>query len=55
MLNGLVFYPPEVKNNYALDQEIALTFKVKNEHAGHRVPTGDPERFFLNRNENYRS
>lgn len=47
MLNGLAFYSGKLKANYATGEQLAYTFKVKNEHAGHRVPTGDPERFII--------
>ncbi len=47
MLNGLVIYPSVLKKNYSINDSITYTLTVKNELAGHRVPTGDPERFFL--------
>jgi len=47
ILNGLAIYPSELKNNYSINDSIKYTLTVKNELAGHRVPTGDPERFFL--------
>jgi len=43
MLNGLAFYPSEVSIGYALKYSLRL----RNEFAGHKVPTGDPERFIL--------
>jgi len=46
-LNGLEFYPGELKSNYSVFDTISFDFKAKNEHAGHRVPTGDPERFII--------
>ena len=45
-LNGLVFYPSTPKKEYSLDEKIRFTLDVKNENAGHKVPTGDPERYF---------
>jgi nitrate reductase cytochrome c-type subunit len=45
MLNGLEFYPGELLTSYSTGEAIKYSFKAKNEHAGHRVPTGDPERF----------
>ncbi|UBM59939.1 cytochrome c family protein [Marinilongibacter aquaticus] len=45
--NGLVFYPEALKKMYKVGESLDFTLKVKNENAGHRVPTGDPERFFL--------
>ncbi len=46
MLNGLGFYPSTLKSTYYKMDSIVFTLKVKNEFAGHKVPTGDPERFF---------
>ncbi len=45
-LNGLGIYPSTLKNTYSKMDSIIFTLKVKNEFAGHNVPTGDPERFF---------
>lgn len=45
-LNGLGFYPSKIKSNYSVKDSINFTLKLKNEFAGHKVPTGDPERFF---------
>lgn len=47
MLNGLGFYPTKPDKAYAVGKEAVFYFKVKNEFAGHKVPTGDPERFFI--------
>ena len=46
ILNGLAFYPSALKSSYSKMDSIRFTLKVKNEFAGHKVPTGDPERFF---------
>ncbi len=46
-LNGLTFHPSAINPVLAVGQELNLRFIVKNELAGHRVPTGDPERYFL--------
>jgi hypothetical protein len=46
VLNGLAFYPSEVAKSYGVNEKLAYHLKIKNEFAGHRVPTGDPERFF---------
>ncbi len=46
-LNGLVFYPSAVAATLPAGEELRFSLKVKNELAGHRVPTGDPERYFL--------
>lgn len=47
VFNGLAFYPSTLKSNYHLNDSINYEFKVKNEFAGHKVPSGDPERFIL--------
>ena len=44
--NGLAIYPATLKPAYMAGDTIRFVLKVKNEFAGHRVPTGDPERFF---------
>ncbi len=46
MLNGLGIYPSILKSSYSKNDSLFFTLKVKNEFAGHKVPTGDPERFF---------
>jgi len=45
-LNGLGIYPSTLKKRYSKNDSLKFTLKVKNEFAGHKVPTGDPERFF---------
>ena len=47
MLNGLEFYPGVIKKEYKSGEDLKFAFKVKNEHAGHKVPTGNPDRFIL--------
>ena len=46
-LDGLSIYPSKLKSSYSTKDSISFSLKVKNEFAGHRLPTGDPERFFL--------
>jgi nitrate reductase cytochrome c-type subunit len=46
VLNGLAIYPSKVEKAYSVNEEIVYNLKLKNEFAGHRVPSGDPERFF---------
>lgn len=46
-LNGLGIYANLARRTYNIGDSIVSTLKVKNEFAGHKVPTGDPERFFL--------
>ncbi len=46
-LNGLAFYPENQSKVYQQGEEVLFSFRVKNENAGHKVPTGDPERFIL--------
>lgn len=47
ILNGLAFYPQVFKNRISESDSLRFSLKVKNEFAGHRVPSGDPERFIL--------
>lgn len=47
ILNGLSFTPDELNEFYAKDEVLEFKFKIKNELAGHKVPTGDPERFIV--------
>ena len=46
-LSGLAFYPSILEKSYTINEEINYNLMVKNEFAGHKVPTGDPERFFI--------
>lgn len=45
-LNGLGIYPSEIRTEYSVSDSIVFKLTVINEHAGHKLPTGDPERFF---------
>ena len=47
MLNGLSYEPSVLNQEYAVGKSLLFSLKVKNEFAGHKVPTGDPERFIL--------
>jgi len=47
ILNGYEFYPSSIAVNYKVNDSLFFDFRLKNENAGHRVPTGDPERFFI--------
>jgi nitrate reductase cytochrome c-type subunit len=47
MLKSLEFYSIGVKKSYKLSDSLKFSVILKNEHAGHRVPSGDPERFML--------
>jgi len=47
MLSGYAYYPQPPKKKYQLSDSITYQLNIKNEFAGHRVPTGDPERYFL--------
>jgi hypothetical protein len=51
MLNGFAFYPGTLAKTLKVGDKLDYSFRLKNEHAGHRVPTGDPERFFTIRFE----
>ncbi len=46
VLNGLAFYPSTWKKSVRITDSITFDLKLVNEFAGHRIPTGDPERFF---------
>ncbi len=46
-MSGLGIYPSELKEAYSQGDSILFKLKIKNEFAGHKVPTGDPERFYL--------
>lgn len=47
MLNGLQIYPDTMDNILKVGDTLMYRLRVVNEHAGHRVPSGDPERFIL--------
>lgn len=47
MLNGLTYDFEALPSIIKLNNTLNFSFTVKNSNAGHRVPTGDPERFFL--------
>lgn len=47
MLKSLEFYTSTLKKVYKLSDSLRFSITLKNEHAGHRVPSGDPERFML--------
>lgn len=47
MLTGYAYYPQAPQKRYQLTDSITYQLNIKNEYAGHRVPTGDPERYFL--------
>lgn len=47
VLNGLAFYPAKVAKEYAVNEAFGFDIRLKNENAGHRVPSGDPERYIL--------
>ena len=46
-LNGLEITEGEIKDAYSVGEIIQYNIKLKNSYAGHNIPTGDPERFFL--------
>ncbi len=45
-LSGLCIYPSTLKKTYSIKESIIFNLKVINEFAGHKLPTGDPERFY---------
>lgn len=46
-LESLEIKPDSVKRRYSVGEKLNYTLVLKNSYAGHKVPTGDPERFFL--------
>lgn len=46
-LHGMAFYPDTLNEIQALGDTLLYEIKLVNEAAGHRLPTGDPERFYL--------
>ena len=46
-LNGLETFPDSLPETIATGETLKYTLRLKNSNAGHNVPTGDPERFFL--------
>ncbi|KAA3621351.1 MAG: hypothetical protein DWQ02_27940 [Bacteroidetes bacterium] len=47
MLTGYSYRPAELKETYTQGEKLDLSLQVRNDFAGHKVPTGDPERFFM--------
>jgi len=46
-LDGLVYEFLDMKSSYNVEDSVILKTEVVNKLAGHRVPTGDPERFII--------
>lgn len=46
-LEGLEIKADSLKNYYSPGDQLNYALSLKNSFAGHKVPTGDPERFFL--------
>ena len=46
-LEGLEFTESSLKKVYSVGEIIDYSLKVRNSYAGHSIPTGDPERFYL--------
>ena len=46
-LKSLKITSDKVSDRYRLGDKFEYALKLKNNYAGHAVPTGDPERFFL--------
>jgi hypothetical protein len=46
-LQGLEITEDGIKSNYNKDDTLVYVLKIKNSYAGHSLPTGDPERFYL--------
>jgi nitrate/TMAO reductase-like tetraheme cytochrome c subunit len=47
VMSGLGIYPSALEETYSKGDSIRFNLRIKNEFAGHSVPTGDPERFYL--------
>ena len=47
MLNGLLIKTIPLQEVYNAGDTVSLKVSLTNEFAGHKIPTGDPERFFL--------
>lgn len=45
-LDGMAFYPSKLQQSYRIGHEVSYKLMLKNQHAGHRLPSGDPERFY---------
>jgi len=46
-LKSMEIHEGEIKKTYSVGEIIGYSLKVKNRFAGHSIPTGDPERYFL--------
>lgn len=46
-LDGMTFTPSKIPAKVKVGEDINYSLKLKNAHAGHRLPSGDPERFYL--------
>ncbi len=46
-LESLEFNVSTIKKSYNTSDSLSFTIELKNAHAGHRVPTGNPERFII--------
>jgi len=45
-LKGLGIYPSVLKKEYLINENVVFNLKIINEFAGHKLPTGDPERYY---------
>lgn len=46
-LESLEFISSNIQTKYKIGDSILYTFTLKNKEAGHKVPSGDPERFII--------
>ncbi len=46
-LNGMGYYPGDFKLSYQAQDSLHYQLTLVNESAGHKLPSGDPERFYL--------
>ncbi len=47
MLNGLLIEQLPIQKELKIGDTLTMKINITNAYAGHKVPTGDPERFFL--------
>lgn len=45
-LMGMAYFPDTLPKIYQGEDSLIFNLKLVNQHAGHRLPTGDPERFY---------
>lgn len=46
-LQGMAYTPDSLQSQYKMGKEINFNLTLENQFAGHRLPSGDPERFYM--------